>query len=165
MGHYRQQHPRRIYSQRFDESVSFTNVTIANNGIEAINATNAFAGLYTAENCIIAGSGIDGTTKVIDVSTTAAGILAVTDSAIVLQGPYRLDTANFDFDGLDDNTPTSNVTLSNVTALDPEFLSLDPTSPDFASVSNPAYAVLGPSGGALTGGGRFDLNIRAWTEY
>ncbi len=148
-----------------DESISFANVTIANNGIEAINATNAFAGLYTAENCIIAGAGIDGTTKVIDVSTSAAGILAVTDSAIVLQGPYKLDTANFDFDGLDDNTPTSNVTLSNVTTLDPDFLSLDITDPDFASVSNPAFAVLGPSGGPLTGGGKFDLNIRAWTEY
>lgn len=149
-----------------DENVTMLNATFANN-TKGIVATAAFAGAYTMTNVIVAGNGVDGADNTINVSTTAAGTLTANNSAFVLAGAYKLDTSLFDLDGLDDNTPVSNVTKNAVISADPDFASLSPTDPNFAVVRSAAYATAGPSSAPLTGGGTFNpsASVADWTIY
>lgn len=149
-----------------DEIVTFQNVTFANNG-KPVVATSAFASAYTMSNVIVAGNGVAGAENTINVSTTAAGTLTANNSAFVLAGAYKLDTSLFDFDGLDDNTPVSNVTKNAVISADPDFASLTPTDANFAVVRAAAYATAGPASAPLTGGGSFNpsASVADWTIY
>ncbi|PKO19956.1 hypothetical protein CVU37_00335 [candidate division BRC1 bacterium HGW-BRC1-1] len=149
-----------------DENVTFSNVTIANNA-KPLVATAAFASSYTMNNVIVAGNGTEGVDNTINVSTSAAGTLTANNSAFVLAGAYKLDTTNFDLDGLDDNTPTSNVTKTAVIGADPDFASLDPANANFGVVKNVAYATAGPGGTPLTGGGTYNPTaaVADWSIY
>lgn len=150
----------------FNEDIDFKNVTIANNGLECIYATSTFSGTYTASNCIFAGDGNDGATDVIKVITSSTGVMFVNDSAIVLNGPQKLDTANFDHDGLNDSTP-SNVFKTNVLDQDPKFVSIASANAEFYTVANPAFGTAGPGGTPLRGGGKYNpaAGVSDWTMY
>jgi hypothetical protein len=113
-------------------------------------------------NVIVAGcgfvSGVSPEVNVLDVTTGGTAVFAATDSAIVLSGRYRLNTAGFDRDGFNDNTP-SNVLLNGTIDADPLFASLVPSCPNFLTVRNPLYETAGPGGTPLTGAGSFDSLI------
>ena len=116
---------------------------------------------------IVAGNGTEITTNTINVSTSGAGTLTANNSAFVLAGAYKLDTTNFDLDGLDDNTPTSNVTKNAVISADPDFASLNPTDPNFAVVRATAYATAGSGSTPLVGGASYNPTaaVADWSIY
>lgn len=162
--------------QKTDQQDTFTNCTFVNNGTQfypgrerTFQQTTNFTTTTLCSNVIIAGVGSDETSNTVYCpSTNANGKLQLDQSAIVLNGTYRLDTSVITGgDGIIDNTPTSNVVANGVVNADPQFASLDPANPNFGVVTNAAYATSGPGGLPLTGAGSFNAaaQVEHWDVY
>lgn len=157
-----------------NEFVGLQNVTVANNGLtpgdplhEAYRAAAAFSKDHATTNTILAGNGTATPTNVVNVLTSVnTGILHLVNSAVVTNGPFTLDTASTGGDGILENTP-SNVVATGLVNADPQFASLDPASPNFATVKNTAYGTAGPGGTPLRGGGAYNpaAAVADWGMY
>lgn len=155
-----------------DTSTDFENVTIANNGSTVMTGPpdpNAVS--YTFSNVIAAGDGAasdpDNVIRLVQsgTGTAAPSSFTASQSAIVLDGIYTLNTTDYGGDGIDSDTNYS-ITTSAVLHSDPEFLSLDPANASFAVVSNQDYGTAGPAGQPLTGGASFAQSaISEWQLF
>jgi hypothetical protein len=132
-------------------TITMTNCTFANNGKCAIDASPATGPItINASNVIIAGNGsFDGTTT--NNINIGAQTFNATNSAIILQGTYALDTIT-DADGV---VGAGTYTPTSVISANPFFASLDPANANFLSVQNDTFQTAGPGGTPLTGGGKF----------
>lgn len=153
--------------------VEFANVTFANNQDGAFHGPpEADEARYTLSGVIAAGNGgatdpaniiellADGASPGIFTSSFTA-----TDSAIVLNGPYTLNNVDYGADGIASDSRWV-VTTTRVISSDPQFVSLDPTSPGFVTVTNPSYGTAGPGGSALTGGGEIGASsVEDWQLF
>ncbi len=153
-----------FWSQDSDEIYSFENVTIANNGLEAVNLSPAYVAAHSAVDSIFAGNGSEDAENVLSILTSEEddGSFTFTNSAVVMEGPYSFNSAMLD------DTPDYLVFEDSITA-DPEFGSLDPSSADFINVNNEAYGAAGPGGEALRGAGEYTgpppTSVSDWTLY
>ncbi len=141
--------------------VTFTNVTFANNQDGVLLAPDEPDAIqYTFNNVIASGNG-SATDPENNINLVAYGTLigfgstfTANNSAIVLAGPYTLNNVDYGADGINSDTNWT-VVKNSVIATDPQFVSLNPTSSEFAVVGNAAYGTAGPGGQPLVGGGKF----------
>lgn len=156
-----------------DSETVMENVTIVNNRKGGIVGPPLPDGLsFDLSNVILAGNGdpadLDNVVILDKTSQDAPGALAsftAADSAIVLNGPYTFNTNDFGGDGIRSDE-TYDITLTNITNLDPQFASLDPTNAGFVQVQNQAFATAGPGGTVLVGGGTFNnSSVGDWSVY
>jgi hypothetical protein len=144
-----------FFTADLNENYVLENVTIVNSGTSVDpDGARAFTpsaagwtGTLATTNTIFAGKGTDGINSVIRTFSDAGtpGTAVLVDGAIVLNGPFRLNTADFNNDGLDDTTP-SNVTSTNNLSSDPQFISTVLGNADFYRAGSSAYATAGVSG-------------------
>lgn len=135
------------------------NVTIANNSDGSVDGIeNDLADMdISFSNVIFGGNGNQtDPNNIVDLTFDAQPLgtpsITVADSALPLSGPVSLNNVDYGADGVATNFAT---TLTNITNADPQFVSLDPTSSEFAVVGNAAYGTAGPGGQPLVGGGKF----------
>ncbi len=155
-----------------DTSSLFTNVTIANNGgVALLGPADPNAVTYTFSNVIAAGDGgaadADNVIRLIKsgTGTAAPSFFTATNSAIVLAGPYTLNSTAYGADGIDSDGNYT-VTTTGVVNSDPEFITLNPAAGGFAVVSNQAYGTAGPAGQPLVGGGAFAAaSVEDWQLF
>jgi hypothetical protein len=155
-----------------DQQHTFTNCTFVNNGTTAGRPQSTFQQVTNAttttlfSNVIVAGTGTEETLNAVKMTTTspASGQLLLNQSAIVLNGPFKLTNTNFGGDGIEDS---SNVVATGVVNADPQFASLNPTSPNFLVVTNPAYATAGPGGVPLVGAASYNATaaVHDWQMF
>jgi len=148
---------------------SLVNVTIGSNTRYALWLANLngsalnYEGTVSATNTIFAGNGSTVISNSIAGTLSASGTLLFEDSALVATGPFQLN--RFYANGINVSGPGT-VSLTRTTGADPRFISLRPSSPHLAWVTNEAYATAGPEGEPLRGGGRFggspDIDGFAW---
>lgn len=151
---------RGITTNDSDEILTFENVTVVNNGLEAIALPGSYTAAHTAVDTILAGNGEAAEmTNVPAISSDSTGTFTFTNSAIVLEGPYAFMA------GVGENIP-ANVTLVDVVTTDPEFPSVSSADAEFIDVTNEDYADAGPGGAPLRGAGSYTgpaASVQDWT--
>lgn len=127
-------------------TVTFENVTSARNGEQAFDIFNiAYEAPVTVLNSILAGNGTDDAGNV--VRNFGSGTLSIENSAIVENGPDRLNTTPIE-------DPDSLTTTFAIVAADPAFDPTDdPTAEDYFQVSNTTDYAGGEAGGDFLRGG------------
>lgn len=148
-----------------NNSLELENVTVAGNGESPLIIGSlleasyrdpiGYNGTITASNVIFGGNGSSSSVNVIQTAGTGTGTISISDSAIVHEGTYRLNT-NTHADGIDGGDP-SNATLTNIVNANPRFASLSPGSEDYATVTAGEYGEAGPNGDDLRGGGKYNF--------
>ena len=155
---------RGITSNDADEGYAFENVTLVNNGAEALALHQAYTAEHTASNAIFAGNGgATSASNTLAIGTSNAdGSFALANSAVVLSGPYRFN------EDLEQDFPGGADTAGVVTA-DPEFPSVDPGDLEFLNVKSPLYFQAGPGGTPLRGAsvytGPEHTGIAGWSVF
>lgn len=155
-----------------DTSLDLSNVTIANNEGGIFWGPNIQHSLnYEFSNVIATGTGDTASpSAIIDMVPYAAGstgssALTIANSAIVLNGPYSANTTMYGGDAIIVGDNVTLTTTSNLSA-DPQFASLDATSPNIAVVSNAAYGTAGPGGVPLVGGATYNTSsVSDWQIF
>jgi hypothetical protein len=144
-----------FFTADLSENYTFQNVTIVNSGTSVdpdgarafTPSATGWTGTLVTNNTIFAGKGTDGINNVIRTFSDAGtpGTATLENGAIVLNGSFRLNTADFNNDGLDDTDP-SNVASNNNLSSDPQFISTVLGNADFYRAGSSAYATAGVSG-------------------
>jgi hypothetical protein len=124
-------------------TVTVENVTIANNGTQAIEVAAGYNSNISITDSILAGNGTSNATNVI--THNGGGTMDISYSAIVTAGPSALLTPP--------TTGTGVINLSNVVNADPQFVDTTTfTSTSFFDVAEMAYAFANSTGNGLGGG-------------
>lgn len=142
---------------QYGQNTTFKNVTFVNNGGAFLGSPFADENMLTFSNVIFAGNGDPASAdNAITLTPESPGFpseFTVSNSAIVLNGPFTLNNTLYDNDGVNSDGNWV-VSLSGIINDDPNFLSLDPEHGGFGAIGNQAFATAGPNGEPLVGGGR-----------
>ncbi|MDI6783231.1 MAG: hypothetical protein QME64_03935 [bacterium] len=131
--------------------LTINKVTFYNNvqspvDVQSGNATSTI----TVTDCIIAGNGTDDISA--NVYLNNSNTSDIGNSALILVGGLSYTLATSSIDGVEGAGTTN---LTNVINIDPQFASIDSTSPDFLNVTNFAFNAAGSGGTPLAGGARY----------
>lgn len=146
---------------------AWSNVTIAGNraqeGVFPEDGPFSVSTNLDLVNCIIAGGGGEGPRGPRNMAyvnnnavITADGVcFDLSHGATSLNMAWQRDNSDLE-DGVDGADPVP--VGAGITGLSPDFISLDPASPDYIATTTVEFRTLGPGGAPLTGAGSFAPN-------